>query len=138
MHYSQHTRTGCNIGSALPRQGQALSFGRGKSLFDPRSISNGVCLAVSTIVPSLLPATAAYLQSSTAEDSNVWKKQGLETDGNRPTLLEQASIHQHNATEKLFFVVSGMSTRISTDKQKSESAQEHAEVGHLPNPLSES
>lgn len=28
----------------------------------------------------------AYLQFSEADDSNAWKKKGLETDGNRPTL----------------------------------------------------
>lgn len=49
MHYSKHTRTSCYINSALPSQGQALSLGRGKSLFNPCSISNGIYSVVDTL-----------------------------------------------------------------------------------------
>lgn len=98
MHYSKHTRTSCYIKSALPSQGQALSLGRGKSLLNPRSFSNGIDRCQYIELSVLPDDTARYLQFSKAEDSDVWKKKGLETDGNRPTLLEQASIHRHAAT----------------------------------------
>lgn len=52
------------------------------------------------------------------------RKKVLETDGNRPTVLEEASTHQHNATEKLLVV-----SRISTNKPMSESIWEQAWLG---------
>lgn len=82
MHYSKHTRTSWYSESALPSQGQALLRGKAYRIHVPcQMVYIGVTLG--TIGSARY---RAYLQFSEADDSNAWKKKGLETDGNRPTL----------------------------------------------------
>lgn len=127
MHYSKHTRTSSYINSALPSQGQALSLGLGNSLFNPCSTSN--CMYCYQYLEwSGLPDTTMYLWFSKAEGSDVRKKKGLETDGNRPTWLEVTSTHQWDATEKLF-AASRISTSISINKWMSGCTQDCSKLG---------
>lgn len=127
MHNSKHARTSCYIHSALDSPGQALSqTGGSPSIHIPLQYADR-CQRSNL---SVLPDAARQLQLCKADGADGWKKKGLETDENRPTLQYSVSIRLEAS------VVSRISIKIPTNKSMSESTQEQAQVGCLPGLIS--
>lgn len=120
------TQSCCCSSSALPRQGQALSWGR-KSLLNA---SFGVVQILSIHGAAGSASTAMDLQFSTAEDSSVCKEKGCRQmePGHIAAVHEQTSARSHSS----FLWFPGSQTAFSTNKQPSKAKWEQAQAGHLP------